>query len=200
MWPYRCTACSHRFIVPAISESRPARSGFPGWAVVMGIVVVLAIVGLQKGWYPLDRASPETDESPKPWSVASLLPNDSPIDAESNAALIRELRQSAESGDTEAMTRLGLMHKRGFGVLQDFGLAATWLRKAADAGNPDAMLELGRLYRDGVGFEQDMILAYVWFNRSAAALNTNAVLERHNLAQRMTPEQVKSAQELSAAP
>ena len=129
-----------------------------------------------------------------------MLPNNSPVDAESNAALIGELQQSAESGDTGAMTRLGLMHLRGFGILQDFGLAAAWLRRAADAGNPDAMLELGRLYRDGVGFEQDMILAYVWFNRSAAALNTQAVLERQNLAHHMTPEQVKSAQELSAAP
>ena len=60
------------------------------------------------------------------------------------------------------------------------------------------MLELGRLYRDGVGFEADAVLAYVWFNRAAAALNMDAVREREDLASDMTPEQLRSAQELSA--
>ena len=114
------------------------------------------------------------------------------------AALLSRLIQSAESGDTAAMVRLGLTYKEGIGALQNFDQAAMWIQEAAGRGDPKGMLELARLYRDGVGVEPDLVLAYVWFNRAAAALNVEAAREREAIAIKLDPGQLREAQARSA--
>jgi hypothetical protein len=199
MEPHRCHACDHRFFVVRASKP-PERSQatFSIWPAVTVILVGVAIVILLKTVSPQEETALAAGSGPGAMDQRSPLPDGNPTDPEAFAALVSQLQQSAESGDVGAMTRLGLMHKDGVGVLQNFGLAATWIQKAAEIGHSEAMLELGRLYRDGVGFEADAILAYVWFNRAAAALNMDAVREREDLASNMTPEQLGRAQELSA--
>lgn len=73
------------------------------------------------------------------------------------------------------------------------------IRSAAEAGDSDAMVELGRLYRSGLGVSVDQVQAYVWFNRAAAAMNMDGVYERDNIALKLSPDEMKSAQALSLA-
>jgi len=120
-----------------------------------------------------------------------------PTDKRQLDELVVRLQDSAEKGDTAAMTRLGVMHKYGVGILQNYDLAAKWIQQSAYSADPDGMLELGRLYRDGVGVEKDPILAYVWFNRAAAGMNMRAVKERDAILRGLTSDQLKAAQELS---
>ena len=196
--PHRCHACNHRFMVRSSKPPERSRATFSMWPAVAVILVGVVTVILIKFLLPQDKTAPAAGNVLAAADQRYGLPNGTPTDPKDFAALVSTLQQLAESGDTDAMIRLGLMHKDGFGVLQDFGRAATWIQKAADLGHSEAMLELGRLYRDGVGFEADAVLAYVWFNRAAAALNMDAVREREDLASDMTPEQLRSAQELSA--
>jgi len=148
-------------------------------------------------------ASSQEDEAapPSPQKVGTD-PGDGRADPGGNphdaAALAERLEASAGEGNTNAMTRLGVMYKLGIGILQNYELAASWIHRSAELGNADGMLELGRLYRDGVGVEADPVLAYVWFNRAAAAMNMRAVQEREQLLRGLTPEQLRDAQELSA--
>jgi DNA-directed RNA polymerase subunit RPC12/RpoP len=196
--PHRCHACNHRFMVRSSKRPERSRTASSNWPAVTVILIGVATVVLFKSMFQEDKTAPAVGNVAAATNQRYGLPKGTPTDPKDFATLVGQLQQSAESGDPGAMTHLGLMHKDGVGVLQDFGLAAAWIEKAANQGHADAMLELGRLYRDGVGFEADAILAYVWFNRAAAALNMDAVHEREDLASGMTPEQLRSAQELSA--
>ena len=124
---------------------------------------------------------------------------ETPQDKQQVDELVARLERSAAQGDTVAMTRLGVMHKYGVGILQNYQLAASWIQRSAEAGSADGMLEFGRLHRDGVGVERNPVLAYVWFNRAAADLNMRAVKERDAVMRTLAADELRRAQELSAA-
>ena len=67
---------------------------------------------------------------------------------------------------------LGLMHKTGLGVLQDYGAAAAYFERASQLGSSQATVELGVLYATGRGRSKDFMRAYRLFSQ-AVALDEN---------------------------
>jgi TPR repeat protein len=73
----------------------------------------------------------------------------------------------ADEGDAEAQYSLGLMHRYGQSVPQDFTKAAKWYRRAAEQGHFKAQTNLGRLYNTGQGLPLDYVMAVKWFRKAA---------------------------------
>ena len=76
----------------------------------------------------------------------------------------------------------------------DPGEALTQWRAAAGADDRRAMLALGRLYMQGLGVLQDYVEAHKWLNLAAGRGEATAAQERNALAEKMTPQQVATAQ------
>ena len=68
-------------------------------------------------------------------------------------------------GHVGALTNLGFLYDRGWGVPRDAAQARQWYEKGAAAGDPIAMGNLGVLYRDGSGVAKDYTQARQWFER-----------------------------------
>ena len=91
------------------------------------------------------------------------------------------------------------MYRLGQGVPQDYKQAVKWYQKAAEQGYADAQCNLGIMYYEGDGVPQNYKKAYVWFNLAASQGDADATKFRDGLASAfMTPQQIASAQELSA--
>lgn len=58
--------------------------------------------------------------------------------ARNNAEMVREYREAAERGDTDAQYNLGKLYTIGDGVPLDYKEAVHWYRMAAEQGNPEA--------------------------------------------------------------
>lgn len=78
---------------------------------------------------------------------------------------------------------------------QDYTTAAAQFETLARQGDPDAQYMLGRLYTRGNGVIQDFISAHMWFNLAAAGGHRRAIAARDTVAERMTAEQLASAQQ-----
>lgn len=75
--------------------------------------------------------------------------------------------RSAEQGCVEAMSKLGLMYSRGYGVAHSFTEAAKWYAMAAEVDFPEALHNLGVLYCEGRGVTRDMDKAVeMWYRAS----------------------------------
>ena len=61
------------------------------------------------------------------------------------------------------------------------------------------MLALGRLYMQGLGVPQDYVEAHQWLNLAASRGEVEAAQERDALAEKMTPQQVATAQGRAAS-
>jgi TPR repeat protein len=81
--------------------------------------------------------------------------------------------QSAERGNPQAQTQLGVMYEKGVGVPQDYYLAAQWYHRAAEQGDPQAQHRLGILFNKGFGVRVNFIEAYKWLNLAAARMRTS---------------------------
>ena len=81
--------------------------------------------------------------------------------------------QAAERGNPGAQTRLGYMYENGFGVPQDYQLAAMWYHRAAEQGDPRAQHRLGILFNKGFGVRTEFIESYKWLNLAAARTRTS---------------------------
>jgi hypothetical protein len=79
---------------------------------------------------------------------------------------------AAERGNPGAQTRLGFMYENGFGVPQDYQLAAMWYHRAAEQGDPRAQHRLGILFNKGFGVRTNFIESYKWLNLAAARART----------------------------
>jgi len=139
---------------------------------------------------------------------------------------IRWYRFGAERGDILDQTTLGFILREGgfplgnIKIEKDPNEAAKWYLRAARQGDGDAQIEIGEMYAQGEGVSQDFVEAYKWFNIAAAspekpdlsvftATNQEALKEllpriaqkakehREDLVERMTPDQIAEAQELS---
>ncbi|HIG85781.1 MAG TPA: DUF3298 domain-containing protein [Planctomycetes bacterium] len=98
---------------------------------------------------------------------------------------------------SRAQFNLGLMYGSGEGVLKDDKEAVKWYRKAANQGLADAQFMLGSIHHDGVGVLKDYVAAYAWYSLSAFIGDEDGKENRDKLAEKMTPEQIAEAQELS---
>ena len=109
---------------------------------------------------------------------------------------VKWYRLAADQGHAEAQQNLGVMYDNGQGVLKDFKQAVKWYRKAADRGLANAQAKLGYAYENGEGVLKDYVKAYAWYSLSAFK-NEKRQESRDQLAEKMTPEQLAEAQELS---
>jgi uncharacterized protein len=75
----------------------------------------------------------------------------------------------AARGDAVAETYLGEMYAKGYGVPQNYILAANWLHAASEQGSSLAQYWLGLMYDKGQGVPQDYVLAYAWIDWAVAA-------------------------------
>ena len=87
---------------------------------------------------------------------------------------LKEWKPLAESGDSKAQFRLGVMYDNGEGVAQDYGEALKWYRKAAEQGNTTAQFNLGLMYARGEGTLQDDKEAVKWYRKAAEQGNATA--------------------------
>ena len=72
-------------------------------------------------------------------------------------------RKAAEFGLPEAQFNLGVLHRQGRGIPQDYAEAAKWFRRAAEQGMPPAQYNLGISYLKGEGVPESFRDAYIWF-------------------------------------
>ena len=112
---------------------------------------------------------------------------------------VKWYRKAAEQGLVASQYSLGVMYDNGYGVPQDHKKAVKWFRKAAEQGLAKSQFNLGVMYANGQGIPRNYIKAYAWFNLAASQGYADAAKVRDDLAGRfMTPQQIASAQELSA--
>ncbi|MCV2217978.1 tetratricopeptide repeat protein [Thauera sp. Sel9] len=218
--PYRCEACSHRFIASADAAMKKSRTGGSSLLTIGAAAVVAGAVSSVVLLWP-DAA--EHDEAAINFPQAAIAVNSTIEEAARNgdveaqfrlgraalldtsrgkegaAEAVTWLRQAATGGHAGAMLQLGKLYRSGVGMPQNYDYAEKWIRTAAEAGDSDAMVELGRLYRSGLGVTVNPVQAYVWFNRAAAAMNMDGVYERDNIALKLGPDEMKAAQALSLA-
>jgi TPR repeat protein len=90
-----------------------------------------------------------------------------PARADTDPALIRELRAQAEQGAAEAQLALGLIYYSGEGVPQHLGEAVKWLRRAAEQGNAVAQASVGVLFLKGEGVPRNALEGYHWLSKAA---------------------------------
>ena len=89
-------------------------------------------------------------------------------------------KAAAETGDPEAMYRIGMMYENGDGVERDTNTAMVWYQKAAGLGSPEAMRRIGQLYeseaRCGLDYkEKELRKALKWYRKAAEAGDKNAL-------------------------
>ena len=78
------------------------------------------------------------------------------------------LLKSAESGNEDAMFKLGLQYQYGAGgIAKDEEEAVIWYRKLADKGSPWGQYALGDCFREGVGVAQNYEKAFYWYKKAA---------------------------------
>lgn len=108
----------------------------------------------------------------------------------------KELESLANMGEPRAQYDLAVLYDQGLGVPQSDALALRWYTRAAEHGEPRAQYNLGLMYMNGQGTSPDVVLAYYWISLSLAQGNQRAPEAREYLAERMTQEQIASAQSL----
>lgn len=92
---------------------------------------------------------------------------------------LADLRRLAETGDGEAMVRLGKIYQGGLaGLEQDMAQGTTWFRRAAEAGNAEGMRLYGiRLTMGTQGAPRDVEQGVELLHRAAEAGDAEAMFE-----------------------
>jgi len=116
----------------------------------------------------------------------------------------RLARPLADEGNVLAQTMLGGMCEMGDGVRRDYTTAAAWYRKAAEQGFAVAQISLADMYEQGRGVSQDYVQAFKWYVLAVLGYGmfpqdtTNAKANErvHDLAARMTPQQIAEGKDL----
>jgi uncharacterized protein len=134
-------------------------------------------------------------------AVGALLHEPNSAHARHPYADAARVMRAAEQGNIQAQAQLGLMYSVGYGVPQDYVLAAKWLQCAAERGHGGAQFALGLLHNKGQGVETNLVLSYMWLNLSAAQAKGEdrdfKVRLRNAVASKMTVAQIAVAQQMA---
>jgi len=91
------------------------------------------------------------------------------------AKYIEGVRKSAERGDTDAQTKLGMYYTLAMGVPHGPRESVKWIRQAAEKGNADAQLILAHYYAEGYGgLPVSRVEFEKWVHQAAAQGNDMA--------------------------
>ena len=115
---------------------------------------------------------------------------------EDDKEAVKWYRKAAEQGFVYAQFNLGMMYRKGEGVLEDDKEAVKWYRKAAEQGFATAQRQLGILYALGQGVLEDYVTS-IWAN-IAGANGCDVKKLKEVIEKKMTNEDISKAQELSA--
>jgi TPR repeat protein len=110
-----------------------------------------------------------------------------------DAEAAKRYRLAADQGFAEAQFNLGVMYLQGEGIQQDIKEAARLFELAAMQGEAHAQHAVGILFAEG----QDYIHAHVWLSLAAEQGNSGAATSRDDIAAKLSPEQVREAEELA---
>jgi TPR repeat protein len=117
------------------------------------------------------------------------------------ARTVRELALAAARGNAQAQARLGFMYENGFGVPQNYVVAADLYQSAATHGDAFGQSRLGLSYDKGHGVPHSVIFSYAWLNLAAASASGGQAdyyrRLRNAVASKMTSDQIFEAQRLA---
>jgi hypothetical protein len=217
--PYRCLACSKRFIATTNPTHLIEDNTLLKRASLIGSLLTVALIFM---FLMFENDTKNSQQKMASETLSEAAKNSTRLKAAENgdaraqfelgqsllqsfsdnpeemAIAVRWLSKAADQGNTNAMVALGRLSKVGLGVLQSYEQSLEWMKAAAAQGNSDGMLELGRLYREGIAVPKDIVQAYIWLNRSAAKHNRIAAHERDVIGNVLTAEQLRDAQSLSS--
>lgn len=83
-------------------------------------------------------------------------------------AALEAIQSAANEERRVAQAMLGEAYRRGYAVVEDAALSATWYQRAAEQGHMLAMYQLGLAYQEGRGVAQDFKIAARWYSKAAA--------------------------------
>jgi uncharacterized protein len=119
----------------------------------------------------------------------------------SSARAIRGLALAAARGDARAQAQLGFMYENGFGVPQNYVVAADLYQSAAANGDVFGQSRLGLSYDKGHGVPQSVVFSYAWLNLAAAGASGRQAdyyrRLRDAVASKMTSAQIFEGQRLA---
>ncbi len=110
---------------------------------------------------------------------------------------LKWFRMSAEEGDADVQSKLGVMYYKGDRVPQDYKEAASWFRISAEQGNVVAQRKLGLMYYIGEGVIEDYITAYAWISVAKANGDLVAVKSLDLVRKYMSKDQIAEGQKLA---
>lgn len=117
------------------------------------------------------------------------------------ARAVRELTAAAARGNARAQAQLGFMYENGFGVPQNYAVAADFYQSAAAQGDAFGQSRLGLSFDKGHGVPLNVVLAYKWLNLAAAGASGRERdfyrRLRDAVASKMTSNQIYEGQELA---
>lgn len=90
---------------------------------------------------------------------------------------IQIYEQLAESGDTYAINKLGVMYSKGNGTPKDLTKAAELFKKSADLGDEWGQYNYADALAYGKGVAKDIELAEIYYKKSADKNNFSAILD-----------------------
>ncbi|MEW5911466.1 MAG: hypothetical protein AB1814_02860 [Thermodesulfobacteriota bacterium] len=110
----------------------------------------------------------------------------------------QEVVKKAQAGDEESQYQLGRDYLEGVVVPQSFERARYWFYRAARQGNHEAQFALGDMLDTTEYGMLDKVQAYFWYSLAYAGGVAQAVNRRLHLADRMSQEEIRRAQDLQA--
>lgn len=179
----------------ALLKPKGASSGVAQALILIGVIVALAgihvtVIQPEQGQRLWALFAGEADAAPAP----ETLPPPSPLPERKDAAEgeprrdaasaaedrgdqeVAALRVQADSGDVQAMLRLGTILRSGReGVPADLPAAYALFTRAAEAGDSKAMVFVGQLLEQGRGAPRDPAAAVRWFRKAAELDNPTAM-------------------------
>ncbi|WP_036302450.1 tetratricopeptide repeat protein [Methylobacterium sp. 77] len=127
---------------------------------------------------------------------------------EKGSGVVRDLAQAklwygraAEQGHARSMHNIAVIYAENPSAngKPDYTTASQWFRRGAEYGMRDSQYNLAVLYARGLGVQQDLVQSYLWFSAAAAQGDDDAGKKRDDVAAKLSPKDLASAQALSAS-
>ena len=107
------------------------------------------------------------------------------------------ITKAANLGHAHAQNVLATLYATGNGVIKSFPEAFKWRRQAALSGLASAQMAMANSFKSGDIIGGDLLRAYAWFNIAEVSGVANAKANRESIGNRLNPEQLVQAQNLS---